>query len=112
VALEQRNRARALYAEASQPLPARIAKLTSDLENASRSIALIERQVEARRQLVAKLEEDQRKYKQLADLNKPQVEAVAQALQQQIDQSNQRSFWQSFWINIGISVVFTILGAR
>jgi chromosome segregation ATPase len=92
-------------------LEARIRELSENLTTASKSIDDVEREIIARQNLVQRLAEDQRRYEELAKLQQPEVEAVAQALREQIQAENRRSFWSNLAINLALSIGSAIGGA-
>jgi hypothetical protein len=94
-----------------QTLEQRIALLTTNLDQASSAISDIEREIDERRQIVSRLEEQRQIAEAITTLNKEQVEAVAQLFKGEVEASNRRSFWRDIWVTVAVSAFFYILGA-
>lgn len=88
------------------PLEGRIADLSGQLDQAARVIGEAEQEIEARRELVQQLADDQARYEELSQLNQAEVEAVAQTLQGELTRAGRRSFWEQ----VAVNAVFLVLG--
>jgi len=90
----------------AKELPDRIRVLTDSLNAAARAIGDIESEIQERKELVDKLKRDAEIANNLKQLNKEQVDAVAQVLRSQIDREQK----EGFWATQGIAFFYTILG--
>jgi hypothetical protein len=90
-----------------ETLETRIEKLTSALQESSRLVSEVEREIASRRDLVAELRRDADKYQNLVSLNRDQVDAVAQLLQGELRKEGNKSFWRGAALNF----VFFAIGA-
>ena len=90
-----------------ETLEQRITRLTSSLHDATPLINHIQAEIEARQQLVDKLQRDVDTYNKIVESKKPEVEAVAQLLRGELKKEGRRSFWQG----VAINFVFFVLGA-
>jgi hypothetical protein len=86
----------------------RIRALSSVLAESAVVIEAMQKEIEARKELVSKLEKDARTYEQAAALNRTQVEAVAQLLRGELRVGERRSLTWSIAINF-IFFLFGIL---
>jgi hypothetical protein len=84
----------------------RLQRVGESLAEARQLIDQIEKQIESRTVLAAKLQGDIEAYDQLAAVKQSQVEAVARLLRDLLRENGQRSLRQ----NIAISIVFFVLG--
>lgn len=84
----------------------RIKTLTSSLNSAAKTIAEIEEQIKQREELVHRLQSDAEIAKKLTELNKPQLDAVAQVLKGEIEKDER----QKFWTAQALAVFYTLLG--
>jgi len=98
---------RRMYPKQKPTLDDRINKLTSALRNSSKLIAEVEDEIDSRHKLVKELQRDAESYQKLVELNKDQVDAVAQLLQGELRKENRGAFWKG----IGANFVFFLLGA-
>lgn len=71
----------------------------------------VEREIIARQNLVQRLAQDQRRYEELAKLQRSEVDAIAQALREQIQAETRRSFWSNLAINLALSIGSAVGGA-
>ena len=90
-----------------ETLEEKIAKLTASLKDATNFINNIEVEIKTRGALIEKLKNDERIYKELAELKRSEVEAIAQVFRGQLIEISKGSFWKGFAVNF----VFFILGA-
>jgi TolA-binding protein len=90
-----------------ETLEIRIKKLMSALKESSKLVTEVESEISARQELVVELQKDAQRYQQLIQLNKEQVEAVAQVLQGELRKEGNKSFWRGVCVNF----VFFALGA-
>ena len=93
--------------QGKETLEDRINKLTSALQQSSHLVAEVEKEIETRKALVLELKKDADKYQNLVNLNKEQVDAVAQLLQGELRKEGSKSFWKGVIANF----VFFIMGA-
>lgn len=91
----------------SETLEERINKLTSALQESSRLVAEVEKEIQMRQSLVVELKSDAEKYQKLVSLNREQVDAVAQILQGELRKEGSRSFWKG----VAVNFIFFVLGA-
>lgn len=92
------------------PLEHRIAELTDSLQKSSRSISDIEQEIEQRKSLVDKLQEDARIAEGLKTLNQEQVDAVAATLRGQLKVQEDESWWGDVRMNVFFTLLGTLLG--
>jgi len=85
----------------------RINRLAKSLAGAVQLINQIEKEIEERRSLVTKLQNDIHTYKRIASLNRSEVEAVSQLLRGELRREGGRAFWQ----NAAVDFLFFVLGA-
>jgi hypothetical protein len=88
------------------PAVERVRKLVTALAESTKVIAEIEREVKARSALAERLERDVERHRQLLQLNREEVEAVAQMLRVEMRQEGRRSMWVGVFVN----AVFFALG--
>ncbi len=91
----------------AETLEMRIGELTRSLGISAKLVSEIEQEIEKRRTLVGKLQEDAEQAKKLSALNAEQVAAVAQALRGELHKEDRTSFW----IGVATNLFFAILGA-
>jgi hypothetical protein len=84
----------------------RVARLVAALEESSTVIREIEREVTARRALAQRLQADVARHRELLNLNRDEVEAVAQTLRVEVQSEARRGFW----LNFLLSALFFVLG--
>jgi len=96
--------------EGDRTLEARISLLLDNLELASNAISAIEVEIEKRKELVSKLGQQQQAAEALSQLNREQVEAVAQLLRGEVEAGNRRSFWLNFGVTAGVAGFFYVIG--
>jgi len=90
----------------------RISRLTKSLSEALQLITEIGNEIESRRILVSKLENDIKTYEQVAALKQSEVEAIAQVLRVEVREEARRSFWRDFLVKLlffVMGVVVTLL---
>src|SRR4051812_17076051 len=83
-----------------QTVEQRIAALSDSLKAASGAISDIEREVNARRELVTGLQRDADTARKLSAVNQEQVEAIAQVLRREVSADESKNFWISVAQNI------------
>jgi hypothetical protein len=76
------------------------------LNSAAKTISEIEGEIKKREELVRRLQSDAETATKLSELNKPQLDAVAQVLKGEIERDQR----QSFWTAQGLAVFYAILG--
>src|SRR4051794_41046867 len=89
-------------------LDERIPKLTNALRESTRIASEVEREIATRSQAVEKLRQEQ----ELLELDREQVEAVAQTLRGELRREGKRSFWISVAQNMvffGLGVLATVV---
>ena len=91
---------------ASGSLESRIEQLSESLADAAQIISAIESEVDARQELVARLQEQRVVAEAAAELNQEQVDAIAQILGNEVDRSSRQTFIRAVVLNI----VFFVLG--
>jgi t-SNARE complex subunit (syntaxin) len=85
----------------------RIRILSHSLAEVTNLISQIEAEVRTRSALVEKLKKDAELYNQIVEINKPEVEAVAQLLRGELKQESKKNFW----LGVAVNFVFFVLGA-
>ena len=97
----------------------RINRLAKSLAGAVQLINQIEKEIEERRSLVTKLQNDIHTYKRIASLNRSEVEAVSQLLRGELRREGGRAFWKTaavdflfFVLGAGITMVFNRMSVR
>lgn len=93
--------------ENEETIEQRVRRLTGSLIEATQLIYQIEGEIESRRTLVDRLQDDLETYNRIVELKRPEVEAVAQLLRGELQKQEKLSFWQ----NVLINFVFFALGA-
>jgi hypothetical protein len=86
----------------------RIKHLSANLSTAAAAISAIEREVQARQQLVAQLEEDAERAEVLARLHQSELEAVVQTLQVEFRGAERRSFRLNLLLSLGFFIAGSI----
>jgi biopolymer transport protein ExbB/TolQ len=94
------------YRNQKETLEDRVSRLQSSLMGAAGVVAEIEREVASRQELLSKLEEDAKRVRALAGMDREEVDAVTQALNGQLAQLEKRSLRGS----IILSSIFYVLG--
>lgn len=89
-----------------ESLEDRITKLTSALTESASLVSQIEDEIKQRQSVVERLELDAKTYQEIANLRRPEVEAVAQVIRGEIKSESRRSFW----IQIAVNFVFFVAG--
>lgn len=84
----------------------RVQRLSSSLVDASRVINEIEQEIQQRQALVTKLQQDAQVYKEIVDVNRPQVEAISQVLRGELQRGERRAIW----IEVAVNFLFFVLG--
>ena len=84
--------------------------LIKSLKESLSAISEIEAEVEKRGKLVEKLENDVQRYEQLKELNKAQVEAVAQTIRGEVAGESKKSLWRNAIITFIVALIFFSLG--
>jgi hypothetical protein len=97
----------AIQRDTTETFEDRIRQLGSALQASAATIDEIQAEIERRQSVVAKLEEDARRYEELARLNRAEAEAVAQLVEGKLKQGERRSLWSNFAMNF----FFFLLGA-
>jgi len=85
----------------------RISKLSNSLEEATKLINEIGKEMRSKHNILEKLKSDIEKYNKLADLEKSKAEAVTQLLREELQEGEKRSFWKS----VAINFIFFVFGA-
>jgi hypothetical protein len=85
----------------------RVNRLTSALTEATRTIEEIEREMRERQSTVDRLRRDAETYERLKEVNREEVEAVAEVLDVRLQKEGRRSFW----VNVAMNFGFFVLGA-
>jgi t-SNARE complex subunit (syntaxin) len=85
----------------------RIRILSHSLTEVTNLISQIESEVKTRSELVEKLKKDAELYNKLVEINKPEVEAIAQLLRGELKQESKKNFW----LGVAVNFVFFVLGA-
>jgi uncharacterized coiled-coil protein SlyX len=97
-------------------LQERISELTEQLKSSSAVITEIEQEISKRKNLVAQQEEAMRRYELLKDVDKSQVEAIAQILEIPVKKQSRRTFWlniaMTVLIGLGIFALGYFLGGK
>lgn len=93
--------------EKTETIEDRVSKLTRALQETTSLINNIEQEIKARSELATQLQEDAERYKQIVELKKPEVEAVAQLLRGELKAESSKSFWKGVFVNF----IFFLLGA-
>jgi len=93
--------------EDSEPIEQRLDRLTTALSEAGHVIGEIQTEVEKRRAVVDRLRQDAETYQRLIEVNREELEAVAQVLGGELRKEGRRSFW----VNLGTNFAFFALGA-
>jgi phosphate/sulfate permease len=84
----------------------RVKRLTNSLSEAVSLIGAIEAEIKSRSELAIQLEQDIKKYNQLKDISKSEVEAIAQLFRGELAKESRVSFWRG----VGVNFLFFILG--
>jgi hypothetical protein len=88
----------------------RLSNLTNSLESATTVISEIEFEVSKRKDLAQKLETDIKRYQNLQELNKDQIEAVAQTLSIPLKTESRKSLIYNTVVSFIIALVFFAIG--
>jgi hypothetical protein len=94
------------------PAVDQVKRLVKALAESTRVIAEIEREVQARSNLAKRLQADVKRHRELLELNRSEVEAVAQTLRVEVQREGRRGFWASVVVNaifFGLGIVVTLL---
>jgi hypothetical protein len=93
--------------ERGQTLDERLRVLVGSLNQASTSVGEIEREIRSRQELVDRLRREQR----LLELNRDEVDAVAQALGGEVKREGRKTFWMGvaqngvfFGLGVGVTL--------
>jgi hypothetical protein len=89
-----------------ESLEERIEILTNALADSAKLVSQIEREIDQRRSVVERLEQDAKTYQEIANLRRTEVEAVAQMIRGEIKTESRRSFWQQ----VAVNLLFFLLG--
>jgi hypothetical protein len=98
-----------------EPTEDRVPKLIAALTEATKVIGEIERDVKSRSELVARLQDDAERTRQLLALNREEVEAVAQTLRVEVEREGRRGLLMNVVLNavfFGLGVGVTLLVGR
>jgi flagellar biosynthesis/type III secretory pathway M-ring protein FliF/YscJ len=88
----------------------KISQLTKSLESSVEVITQIEEDVRQRRELVDKLEADAKRYENLLETNRDQIEAIVQTMSVPIKKESRISLWLSSTVAFAIALLFFALG--
>jgi Flp pilus assembly protein TadB len=88
----------------------KITTLATSLKSSLTVISEIESEIESRSKIVTKLQDDVKRYEQLKELNKAQVEAIAQTIRGELAGESKKSLWRNAIITFIVSLVFFFLG--
>jgi predicted PurR-regulated permease PerM len=88
----------------------KITTLATNFKNSLTVISEIESEIENRSKIVNKLQDDVKRFEQLKELSKTQVEAIAQTLRGEIAGESKKSLWRNAIITFIVSLLFFFLG--
>jgi flagellar biosynthesis/type III secretory pathway M-ring protein FliF/YscJ len=88
----------------------RINELTEQLKSSATIITEIEQEISKRNSLVTQQEAELKKYELIKDLNKSQIETIAQILETPVKKESRRSFWINIIPQVLIAAGLFILG--
>ncbi len=97
--------------EKSPSLEDKIASLTRSLRSSLAVISEIEGEIEKRSEIATKLKDDVERYKELRELNRPQVEAITQSIRAELEVESKKSLRRNTIIAFGIALGFFFLGS-
>lgn len=91
-------------------LEERVRTLGDALADSARAIDEIEKETRARQQLVAALEADAKRYEQIRELHRDEVEAVAQLVRSEVRTEHNRASKRQFWLSFLQNLLFFAAG--
>jgi hypothetical protein len=106
--------AKSIYREIPpESLKDRVKRLTVSLQHAMVALeetsAEMQKEIDQSQQLLAKLAQDARTYEHLAQINRPEVEAIAVLVRGEVKTESSRSSRQQFLVNLGFFVAGAVL---
>lgn len=96
--------------EGAPTLEDKIQTLTESLGSSLSVISEIESEIESRSRIADKLKTDVARYEQLREINKSQVDAIAQTIRGEITGESRKSLWINAIITFFVALIFFFLG--
>jgi len=100
---------RAQRGKKEETLEDRIRQLTDSLKDAAEVVSKIEAEVQQRKELVVRLQQDAETAKNIANLKKAEVDSVSQLFRGELKKEEKRSFIRDFGMNLGFFVLGVIV---